>query len=139
MADTDEIKLGRLAVSRGLCSQEQVLSALRARNAAPEGPTLGTILVERGLVTLEALSELRAALLRGEEQRERHEASTEREISLGGTREAIARACLEEALTALPKDRPGALRELERLAAEFGDTESGNKALAHLKAEQGQA
>ena len=139
MATADEIKLGRLAVNRGYLSQEQVLAVLRVRNAAPEGPTLGALLVERGLLSQEQLAELRSSLLRGEEARDRREVSTEREISLAGPREMIARACLEEALAALGRDREGALKELARLASEFGDTESGNKALVHLKVEQGRA
>ena len=137
MASGDEIKLGRLAVQKGLLSQEQVLAALRVRNAAPAGPALGAVLVEKGLLSPAQLAELSASLERGEDPRDRREVSTEQEISLSGTREAIARACLEEALAALGRDRQGALRELARLSSEFGDTESGNKALSHLRAEQG--
>ncbi len=133
MASQQEIELGRLAVQRGFVTEEQVLTALRARNQDPDGPDLGALLVERGLVPPGVMTALRQAHARGEGGRparpRRDELSTEHQISLGGAREAIARDSLEEAeaLLSTPR-RDEAVRELRRLAAEFADTESGNRA-----------
>lgn len=133
MASQQEIELGRLAVARGLVTEEQVLTALRARNQDPAGPDLGALLVARGLVPRALVDALRGAVERGEGRQPprrpaRDELSTEHEISLGGAREAIARDTLEEAQAALATRRDEALRELRRLADEFPDTESGNRA-----------
>lgn len=128
MAAQEEIELGRLAVERSLCTQEQVLAALRSRNADPEGPALGERLVAEGHLNVEALAVLRAAVARGMRARPRSEASTDHAIPLGNTREAIARECLREAQGALAGDRAAALRELQRLAEDFSDTESGVRA-----------
>lgn len=142
MASEQEIALGRLAVSRGFLTEEQALTALRARNQDPDGPDLGGLLVHEGLVPAAVMQALRQALERGEgaapARPARDEMSTEHEISLGNAREAIARDSLEEAralLTTARRDE--ALRELRRLAADFADTESGNRArelLARLDA-----
>lgn len=134
MASQQEIELGRLAVARGLVTEEQVLTTLRARNQAPDGPDLGALLVARGLVPGALVEALRGAVARGEgapaprRRPARDEMSTEHEISLGSAREAIARETLEEAQAALATRRDEALRELRRLADEFPDTESGNRA-----------
>ena len=134
MASEAEIKLGRLAVERRLATEEQVLGALRERNADPHGPELGERLVARGLFSGYVLSELRRALSSGPvvSSQARADASTEHALPLGPTREAIARECLREAEDALASDRAAALLELRRLAAEFSDTESGNRAHALL-------
>lgn len=138
MADEAEIELGRLAVERSLVTQEQVLSALRARNAAPQGPDLGECLLREGLLGAEALAALRAAVQRGVRARARHDASTDLSIPLGNTREAIARECLAEARALLsdPARRDEAQRELKRLVHDFADTESGHAARLLLE-EQG--
>lgn len=133
MASQQEIQLGRLAVQRGFVTEEQVLVALRARNQDPQGPDLGEVLVRKGLVPAGVMAALRQAQARGEvalpARPSRDELSTEHEISLGGAREAIARDSLEEAraLLSTPR-RDEAVRELRRLAEEFADTESGNRA-----------
>lgn len=131
MASPDEIRLGRLAVKRGLVTEEQVLALLRQRNAAPQGPDLGVLLVQRGHVGPQALADLQRAAEAGEgtQAPSRHEASTDHEISLGSAREAIARASLDEAVEALRRgERAEATKELRRLTTDFRDTESGNKA-----------
>lgn len=135
MADEHEIQLGRLAVKRGFVTEEQVLTALRARNQDPGGPGLGALLVARGLLPRGIMDALEEAVTRGEgrQARRRDEMSTEHEISLGGAREAIARESLEEAQARLQTSRDEALRELRRLADEFADTESGNRAKALLE------
>lgn len=131
MASQEEIRLGRLAVKRGLVTEEQVLSLLRVRNAAPQGPDLGLLLVQKGHVGPQVLAELQQAAEQGEGAvaPSRHEASTDHEISLSSAREAIARASLDEAVEALRRGERGeATKELRRLAADFSDTESGNRA-----------
>jgi hypothetical protein len=137
VADEHEIQLGRLAVKRGFVTEEQVLTALRARNQDPAGPGLGELLVARGLLPRGILDALSEAVRRGEgkpaARPRRDEMSTEHEISLGTAREAIARESLEEAQAALKTRRDEALRELRRLADEFADTESGNRARALLE------
>jgi hypothetical protein len=128
MASPVEIKLGRLVVDRGLCTQEQVIVALKERNADPEGPTLGARLVAKGFFSDYVLKELERVVetgVDGRPARGRHEASTERNIHLGSAREAIARECLNEARAQLDLDRDAALREIRRLAEEFQDRESG--------------
>lgn len=133
MASQQEIELGRLAVKRGFVTEEQVLTALRARNQDPDGPDLGALLVMKGLLPAGVLVALRQAQARGEAggpaRPRRDELSTEHEISLGGAREAIARESLDEAeaLLRTPRHDEG-VRELRRLAEEFADTESGNRA-----------
>jgi hypothetical protein len=130
VASEQEIQLGRLAVKRGFLTEEQVLAILRDRNEDAAGPDLGALLVARGLMTAPIVGALQEAVKRGEGKpaSRRDEMSTEHEISLGGAREAIARASLEEA-QALVRSRPAEARaELVRLAAEFADTESGNRA-----------
>lgn len=141
MASEQEIQLGRLAVKRGFLTEEQVLAILRDRNADAAGPDLGALLVARGLVTQPIVAALKEAVKRGEGKpaARRDEMSTEHEISLGGAREAIARASLEEA-QALVKSRPAeAVAELQRLAQEFADTESGNRARKLLEQLSGKA
>lgn len=139
MASQQEIQLGRLAVQRGFVTEEQVLTALRARNQDPDGPDLGALLVEKGLVPPGVMVALRQAQARGEgggpARPRRDEMSTEHEISLGTAREAIARESLEEAeaLLSTPRREEG-VRELRRLADEFADTESGNRARELLAA-----
>lgn len=138
MADELEIQLGRLAVKRGFVTEEQVLTTLRVRNQNPAGPSLGALLVERGLLPKGIMEALDEAVRRGEGKKpaarpRRDEMSTEHEISLGGAREAIARESLEEAQAALKTNRDEALKELRRLADEFPDTESGNRARALLE------
>ncbi|MGE0713522.1 MAG: hypothetical protein AB7N76_14235 [Planctomycetota bacterium] len=132
MADQREIELGRLAVERKLVTQEQVLSALRARNADPAGPDLGERLVAGGHLGAAALAALKAAVARGERPRPRSEASTDHMIPLGNTREAIARECLREAEAEVARDLASAIRELQRLAEDFSDTESGVRARERL-------
>lgn len=132
MAEEGEIALARLAVERRLVTQEQVLAALRARNAEPSGPDLGARLVARGHLAAATLAELRGAVARGESAPARHEASTDHMIPLSSTREAIARECLREALELLDTNRAEALVELERLSEDFQDTESGLAAQAKL-------
>ncbi|MCA8923908.1 MAG: hypothetical protein KDD82_19005 [Planctomycetes bacterium] len=137
MANPHEIELGRLLVARGLLTHEQVLALVREGNA--DGRELADLVVVRGHASQQVVdrlqeiihNETRSPLAR------RADASTEHEISLTGVRESIARACLEEALAMLPKDRGEAHRELRRLAQEFSDTESGIRAAQHLRA-QGQ-
>ena len=135
MATEEEVRLGRLAVMRGLATEEQVLDALRVRNRAESGD-LGAMLAERGLVTQAVLEDLRAAAKRGEGAvaKNRLDASTELAVSLGNTREILARDQLEEALRAAPRDPGGALSELRRLAHDFRDTESGGRAAREAKA-----
>lgn len=130
MASEAEIQLGRLAVSRGLATQEQVLAALHQRNADPDGVDLGERLAGAGLLTPPALAELRAAVAGGAAVAppKRHEAATDLEIPLGPAREMIARECLEEAKRFLASDPKAATLELRRLVDEFPDTESGNRA-----------
>lgn len=137
MASPEEIRLGRLVVKRGVCTDEQVLALLRVRNQDPTGPDLGVILLQRGLLGPQLLAELQRAVAQGEgtPATSRHEASTDHEVSVSSAREAIARECLNEAVAALRGANAGreeALRELRRLAAEFSDTESGNRARAVL-------
>ena len=132
MAEQGEIALARLAVERRLVTQEQVLAALRERNAAPVGPDLGERLVARGHLTAALLAELRVALARGESPPARHEASTDHMIPLSSTREAIARECLREAIEMLATNRAEAIVELQRLREDFQDTESGLAAQAKL-------
>jgi hypothetical protein len=133
MADAEEIEIGRLAVERDLVTQEQVLSALRARNADPTGPDLGQRLVAAGRLGAEALAALRAAVTRGARARPRSEASTDHAIPLGNTREAIARECLREAEEQLPTNHEAAVQELRRLSEDFSDTESGVAAKKRLE------
>lgn len=136
MASEQEIQLGRLAVKRGFVTEEQVLTALHARNRDPQGPDLGHLLVKQGLLPAGIMAALREAVQRGEgapPSRRRDEMSTEHEISLGGAREAIARESLEEARALLDTRRDEAVKELRRLADEFADTESGNHARQLLK------
>jgi len=142
VADEVEIRLARVAVSRGFITQEQALALIRRRNEAPDGADIGALLVQEGWVPAGAIEGLQAAVASGNDTtampRPRHEMSTEHEISLGSTREVIARECLNEALSDLEGNRELALRELERLAEEFPDTESGLRArerLRELKAE----
>ncbi|RMG06548.1 MAG: hypothetical protein D6731_25520 [Planctomycetota bacterium] len=135
MASEAEIRLGRLVVERGLCTQAQVVAALNERNEDPAGPELGERLVAKGYFSAYVLAELRRVLERGADGsplRPRHEASTERNISLGSAREAIARECLNEAKARLEDDRAAALQEIRRLAEEFDDTDSGAEARALL-------
>ena len=132
MANESEILLGRLIVERSLATQEQVLQTLRDRNADPEGPSLGERLVKKGVLTQEQLDDISAAGRATELRQGRDEAATDHMIPLGSAREAIARECLREAEAALATDRDSALKELGRLAAEFADTESGNRAQALL-------
>jgi hypothetical protein len=137
VADEREIQLGRLAVKRGFVTEEQVLQTLHVRNQSPSGPTLGELLVARGFLPKGIMDALNEAVMRGEgkpaARPRRDEMSTEHEISLGGAREAIARESLEEAQAHLKTNREEALKELRRLADEFPDTESGNRARALLE------
>ena len=135
MAEQNEIELARLAVERRLVTQEQVLAALRLRNADPQGPDLGERLVQTGHLSSEVLDELRQAQARGEVPRPRHEASTDHMIPLGSTREVIARECLREAIEMLETDRERALIELRRLTEDFMDTQSGVEASQRLAEE----
>tara|TARA_R110002072_G_scaffold3940_1_gene28157 strand:- start:532 stop:945 length:414 start_codon:yes stop_codon:yes gene_type:complete len=135
MAEQNEIELARLAVERRLVTQEQVLAALRLRNADPQGPDLGERLVQTGHLSSEVLDELRQAQARGEVPRPRHEASTDHMIPLGSTREVIARECLREAIEMLGTDRERALIELRRLTEDFMDTQSGVEASQRLAEE----
>lgn len=132
MAEQGEIALARLAVERRLVTQEQVLAALRERNAAPTGPDLGERLVARGHLSGAVLAELRVALAQGVSPPARHEASTDHMIPLSSTREAIARECLREAIEMLDTNRAEAIVELQRLREDFQDTESGLAAQAKL-------
>jgi hypothetical protein len=136
VASNEEIQLGRVLVNQELLTQEQVLTLIRCRNEAPDGPDLGALMVARGLVNEAQLAEARQAVADGQGNwvKPRHEMSTAHEISLSSTRETVARECLNEALEELSKDRAGAIQEIRRLADEFSDTESGNRALEHLKA-----
>lgn len=136
MAEQNEIELARLAVERRLVTQEQVLAALRLRNADPQGPDLGQRLVQAGHLSPAVLVELRAAQARGEVPRPRHEASTDHMIPLGSTREVIARECLREAIELLASDRERALIELRRLTEDFMDTQSGVEASQRLAQEE---
>jgi hypothetical protein len=81
------------------------------------------------------LQELRKAVALGlaRERRDRHEVSTDHQISLTGAREAIARESLAEAQRELRKNREAAVREIRRLVEEFSDTESGNRAAELLR------
>lgn len=135
MASEGEIKLGRLAIERGLVTEAQVLEALRERNADLAGPDLGVVLVRRGLLDEAARADLARAVAAGAAAapRERPDVSTDPMIPLEGAREAIARECLDEAQAALRRDPEGARRELRRLAEEFADTESGARARALLE------
>lgn len=139
MANEAEIKLGRLAVERGLVTEAQVLDALRERNADLAGPDLGAVLVRRGLLDAPTREELARAVAAGAAAapRQRHDMSTDHMIPLEGAREAIARECLAEAQAALERDPEGARRELRRLAEEFADTESGARARALLEEGRG--
>jgi polyhydroxyalkanoate synthesis regulator phasin len=135
LADPQDIELGRLLVARGLLTQEQALALVRECNAEQRG--LSELVVVRGFASQQVVDRLRE-LTDGETRSpvaRRADASTEHEISLTTVREQVARACLEEALAALPSDRSGAFRELRRLATEFSDTESGNRAAHHLRAQ----
>lgn len=140
MATEEEVRLGRLVVTRGHATEEQVLNALRERNAKPRGPDLAAILEARGLVPPPTIEELRRAVARGEglASFDRNEASTDHEISIHGTREVIARDQLEEALRAAKAQPRVAHRELKRLAEEFRDTESGVRAEREARALEGQ-
>lgn len=126
MATEEEVRLGRIAVQLGFATEEQVIDALRARNAA--GGDLGDVLVQRGLVPRPELPRLRAEAKAPPRARSRDDASTDHEISITGTREILARDQLAEALRAMPRDPRAALRELRRLAQDFPDTESGVRA-----------
>jgi hypothetical protein len=125
VATEEEVRLGRIAVQRGFATEEQVIDALRARNAA--GGDLGDLLVARGLVPRAELPRLREQA-KGARPAARDEVSTDHEISIAGTREILARDQLTEALKAVKRDPRNALRELKRLAEEFPDTESGVRA-----------
>jgi len=131
VATEEEVRLGRIAVERGFATDEQVIDALRARNEA--GGDLGELLVKRGLVPKSELARLREEARQAPTSRTRKDASTEREISITGTREILARDQLSEALRAVKRDPRGALRELNRLATEFPDTESGVRAEQEAK------
>lgn len=136
MASEEEIRLGKLVVQRKLCTDEQVLSTLRERNEDADGPALGVRLVGKGFFSEYVLTELNRVLDVGEDgapTRPRHQASTERHISLGSARESVARECLTEAKSQLNTNREEALKEIKRLADEFQDTESGNAAKALLE------
>jgi hypothetical protein len=133
VATEDEIRLGRLAVKRGYATEEQVLDALRERNAQGPRGDLGRVLAARGLVTAPVLEQLKAEAAGGGGAPsfgavDRADASTDHAISITGTREVIARDQVEEALLAARRDPRVALRELRRLAQEFSDTESGVRA-----------
>jgi hypothetical protein len=131
MATEEEVRLGRLVVQRKHATEAQVVDALRERNARPKGPDLAAVLEARGLLTSELARKLRDAVAKGEglsPALARDEASTDHEISLGSTREVIARDQLEEALRAAKAQPKMAYRELRRLAKEFRDTESGVRA-----------
>lgn len=135
MAEPQEIELGRLLVARALLTQEQALELVREANA--DRRSLKELVVVRGYASqqvVDRLMEVVSSETRSPVAR-RADASTEHEIQLGGVRESIARACLEEALALVPKDRAEAHRELRRLAKEFPDTESGIRAAKHLRAE----
>ena len=135
MASEHEIALGKLVVERNLATQEQILTTLRERNEDPEGDELGARLVAKGFFSEYVLQELARVLELGDDgkpARPRHEASTERVISLGSAREAVARECFNEAKSQLEADPENAIREIRRLADEFEDTESGNAARAFL-------
>jgi len=136
VASAEEIRLGRLAVKRGVCTDEQVIALLRARNQDPSGPDLGVLLLQKGALTPQLLAELQRQVAQGEgaPATSRHERSTDHEISVSSAREAIARECLDEAVVFLREKgkRDEALKELRRLADEFADTESGNRARAIL-------
>jgi hypothetical protein len=139
MASEVEIRLGRLVVKRGLATEEQLLQALRQRNQAPGGPDLGQLLVQKGLLTPPVLAALQRDAAEGKGQvpaakPARHEVTTDHQINLGSAREAIARECLDEALANMGKKKDEAVKELARLAAEFADTESGNRAKEVLRA-----
>ena len=94
---------------------------------------LGERLVTKGVLTQQQLDDVGAAARASELRQGRDEAATDHMIPLGSAREAIARECLREAEAALDTDRDGALKELQRLAEEFADTESGNRAGALLR------
>jgi hypothetical protein len=135
MASEAELRLGRLAVKRKLVTEEQVLGALHARNRDPKGD-LGEQLVTLGMIKRPDLDDLRARVERGEGREAataRQDRSTDHEISLTGVRETLARDQLEVALVRASRDKKGALAELERLAKEFPDTESGVKAALEAK------
>ena len=140
MATEEEVRLGRLAVKQGHATEAQVLDALRERNAKPAGGDLGAILEARGLVTREVLAALRKSVAAGDGKlplgKPREDQSTDHEISLESTREVIARDQLEEALRISKKQPKAALKELERLAKDFRDTESGVRAEREAKALQ---
>ena len=135
MASEAEIRLGRLAVERGLATEEQVLAALRERNAEPEGADLGDRLTAAGVLAEGALRDLRAAVAAGAAAapRPRHEAATDLEIPLGPAREMIARESLNEIQSLLPGRQDEAAHALRRLSEEFPDTESGNRARTLLR------
>ena len=136
MASTHELELGRVLVNQGLLTQEQVLSLVRTRNEAPSGPELGALTLDRGLVSAAQLTQAQkdVAAGKGKWVVARDQMETNCEISLSATREAVARECLSEALARLDADRAQAVQELRRLAEDFSDTESGNRALEHLRA-----
>ena len=131
MPGEDDVRLGRLVVSRGLATEEQIIEALRARSMS--GEDLGAVLVRRGLVPAAALDGLRKAAKEAPLPTGRDDASTDFEISITGTREILARDQLLEALRTMPRDPRAALRELRRLAKDFQDTESGVRAEQEAK------
>jgi len=135
VASEAEIRLGRLAVERGLATEEQVLAALRERNAEPEGADLGDRLTAAGVLAEGDLRDLRAAVAAGAAAapRPRHEAATDLEIPLGPAREMIARESLNEIQSLLPGRQDEAAHALRRLSEEFPDTESGNRARTLLR------
>jgi hypothetical protein len=126
VASEEEVRLGRIVVQRGFATEEQVIDALRARNTG--GGDLGDVLVKRGLVPKAELAVLRDEARRAPSPKDRTEVATDHEMSIAGTREILARDQLSEALRAVKRDPRGALRELQRLAKEFPDTESGVRA-----------
>jgi hypothetical protein len=135
MASEAELRLGRLAVKLKRVTEEQVLGALHVRNRDPNGD-LGEQLVSLGLLERKDLDDLRARVSRGEggdAPKGRQDQSTDHEISLTGIRETLARDQLEVALVRVGRDKKGGLAELERLAKEFPDTESGVKAALEAK------
>jgi hypothetical protein len=131
VATEEEIRLGRVAVAYGFATEEQVMDALRVRNSS--GGELGALLVKRGLIPAAELARLKEEARRPTGPKNREELSTEHEISIGGTREILARDQLNEALRDVKRDPKAAVRALRRLAEEFPDTESGVRAENEVK------